>query len=384
MLYSDASIGLEMVGSAQIRENEDCLQPTPVEQGLVTAMIEQKENWPAIYQEMAKVSKEDLLSDSEFCDRHKRPSLTAFFVECGEIGGVKISLLRKYQRAGAYYESARTRYPELPPITDEKVRKTPPDLFALVAKINHLIRKSGSASIELRGQIEYYYLSSLLEGTIARKDLKQVYSLLDDGDGQGTAEQAICNLIEAAPLKNPAVSAPRLKRMYDSELEGRVCELLSDAKWLNCMNDLKMAEGGFSVYLPESSLSSDGFRASLNGGMIPDLVVMENATGQLRAHAFDVKTSKGLENARSIHRLNTWARSALDEKSAFEFIWVVVEECTLTENDLEEIGLDASIGVLCLDGNAFRMVREPQRLSVDVKAQLSFYKAATSFLASQL
>lgn len=367
--------------SVQSKAVENHLQPTPVEQGLVTAMIEEKDNWPAIYQEMSKISKEDLLADGEFCERYKHPSLTAFFVECGEIGGVKISLLRKYQRAGSYYESARTRYPELPPLTDEKVRNTPPDLFALVAKINHLIRKSGSASTETREQLEYYYLSSLIEGTIARKDLKKVYSLLSDEEEKETAEQAICNLIETAPLRNPKVSPVRRR---ESDLEDRFCELFSSANWLTYIKSLKVKQDTISTSFSGTSLYLGGCQKSLNRGIVPDLAVVENVTGLPRVHAFEIKPNQGLENARTIHRLNSWVKTALDGNNGFDFIWVATDECDLGKNDLEELGLDANIGVLRLDGEALHVIREPQQLEVDNRTQLVFYKAATLMLASHL
>lgn len=368
-----------MASSAQPKVVEKHLQPTPVEQGLVTAMIEEKDNWPVIYQEMSRVSKDDLLADSEFCERYKHPSLTAFFVECGEIGGVKISLLRKYQRAGSYYESARTRYPELPPLTDEKVRNTPPDLFALVAKINHQIRKSGSASVETRGQIEYYYLSSLIEGTIARKDLKKVYSLLSDEEGKESAEQAIYNLIETAPLRNP-VTKPI--QMNESGLESKFFEIFSGSNWLTYIKSLKVNEGAVSVSLSGASLYLGGCQKNLNGGLVPDIAVVENATGTPRAHAFEIKSNQGLENARTIHRLNRWIKASSDGNNGYDFIWVATDECDFGKNDLEELGLDENIGVLCLSGEALRVIREPKQLTVDCQAQLLIYKAATLLLAS--
>lgn len=368
-----------MASSVQSKVVENRLQPTLVEQGLVNAMIEEKDNWPAIYQEMSKVSKEDLLADSEFCKRYKHPSLTAFFVECGEIGGVKISLLRKYQRAGSYYESACTRYPELPPLTDERVRNTPPDLFALVAKINHQIRKSGSASAETRGQIEFYYLSSLIEGTIARKDLNKVYSLLSDEEDKEASEQAIYNLIEVAPLRNPATK-PILRP--ESCLEDRFTEILSTNNWLTYIKNLKMNGGTVSVPFSGSSLYLGGCQKSLNEGIVPDLAVAENATGLPRIHAFEIKSNQGLENARTIHRLNSWVRTASGGTNGYDFIWVATDECDLDKNDLEELGLDENIGVLCLNGEALRVIREPRQLAVDAQAQLLIYKATTFLLAS--
>ena len=56
------------------------LEPAPVERGLVDAIQEHRDEWPLIYNEMKSVDKDDLLADAEYCNRHKHPSMTQFFL----------------------------------------------------------------------------------------------------------------------------------------------------------------------------------------------------------------------------------------------------------------------------------------------------------------
>lgn len=377
------------------------LAPTPVERDLVNALIDKRDNWPAIYLEMTKVSEGDLFSDAEFCQRHKRPSLTAFFVECGEIAGVNISTLRKYQRAGVYYESARNRHPELPSIADDKVKNVPPDLLSFVSKINDLARQSDSDNESL-DKLEVQYILGTLNGKITRmklmSDLARFRSGLDNNN-------VACSLLELENLNNNltgefskkdgmAFSFTLEKTKIDERKIEKIRFFLSKDAWVRPLSKGPLgARPHFTVYAAHGPSVCGAIRFGEGKrfpliALFPDFVVVEDGNLLPCIHSFEIMNCQDLESSRVIYRLNQqiyYSDCETEREGAsvlgFDYSWVVLTSNQLSQEDIEEFGLAEEIGVMLFGTKGLSILRMPKRLSSNDKRRLALYQAFTLYLA---
>lgn len=381
--------------------DKSSLKPTSVELDLVNVLIDEHDNWPAVYLEMTKVSEDDLLSDAEFCQRHKRPSLTAFFVECGEIAGVNISTLRKYQRAGVYYESARNRHPELPSIVDNKVKNVPPDLLSFVSKINDSARQSDSDSESL-DRLEVQYILGTLNGKITRmklmSDLARYRSGLDNNN-------VTCSLLELENLNNNetgdfskrddmAFSFTLEKTKIDERKKEKIRTFLSKDAWARPLTKGPLgSRPHFTVYAAHGPSVCGAIR--FGGGkrfplfaLFPDFVVVEDSNLLPCIHSFEIVNCQDLESSRVIYRLNQqiyYSDCETEREGAsvlgFDYFWVVLTSNQLSQEDIEEFGLAEEIGVMLFGTKGLSILRMPKRLSSNDKRKLALYQAFTLYLA---
>ncbi len=327
--------------------NIEQLAPTFVEKPLVSAVANHRDEWPYIYLEMKKVTKEDLLLDAEYCARHKHPSMTNFYEECGKISGIHISMLRKIQRAGTYYESARQRHAELPKITNSGVCDLSPDTLTLVAKIVHLIGRGGAKTESQKDAIERLLLEGLVEGRgLSRKQLNAWYEYLDDSIYRDDLSSSVADFLNAMVVYGSSVEA-KVGSIFVGGFRSWLRPTLLSGTWLGSISS-KVGEGKGKIRVLDSLKVFKG-----NEAHVIDFAVLETVTATLASHAVICKKTLGrsgdIENAVK-HEL----RACL----GFDYVWLVF----LQGDTNEVIGLaeDLGVGAMQLVEGELLVLRTPE------------------------
>lgn len=308
--------------------NIEQLAPTFVEKPLVMAVANHRDEWPYIYLEMKKVTKEDLLLDAEYCARHKHPSMTNFYEECGKISGIHISMLRKIQRAGTYYESAKQRHAELPEITYSGVCDLSPDTLTLVAKIVHLIGRGGAKTESQKDVIERLLLEGLVEGEgLSRKQLNSWYEYLDDSIYSDSLDEAAKKFYDELQLwisgkTEQSKAAPR-------SFHVRARSAIARGSWLKTVasSDLSIRP---RLRLEEMRNVSDG------SSPCSALIVLEAVNNKLTTHAMVLCEST--LGAQGVHALEL--KDILVAKG-FDYVWIIfgLGDNDLSSTDAVDFGL---------------------------------------------
>lgn len=345
------------------------LTPTFVERPLVNAILEHRDEWPYIYLEMAKVSKEDLLLDAEYCARYKHPSLTNFFKECGKIGGMHISMLRKIQRAGNYYESAQQRHPQLPQIIDPQVCALSPDTLIIVSKIIWFL----DYDLDLLNESELTLLSDLLHGNgLSRKELNHWLSYFEEANEYSCLDQAVRDFIKecrinidlsCVALENRGVAVESSSDSVDDLLaifanKGWLYEFLGTSK-----------ENGVSLKILSAGVSSKRL-----GLPFSSCVFFEAFGGSLRIHCAwrcDKKQLRQILESGTIPDIFT--------NSGIDCLWLVFDSCDEElANNLTDKKL--GIGLLCY-GDGVKALCGPSKLSYTSDSRFALYDALLTVIA---
>lgn len=346
----------------EIKNENNHLAPTYVEKPLVAAIAEHRDEWPYIYLEMRKVVKDDLLLDAEYCARHKHPSLTNFYEECGKIGGIHISMLRKIQRAGTYYESAGQRHSSLPSITCPGVCALSPDTLTLVAKIVHLIGRGGAKTESIKYTIERSLLRGLVEGNgLSRKQLNAWYGYLDDSIYSNTLNEAVKKFDAFLKAKDRRSGQ---SGMVPKSFYSRVRAALESGDWLKSTAS-KASSVNRRLRVEDTRGIADDANFSFS------LMILEAVNGSLSVHAMVL--------CQSADEIQKGFPPKLKDRllvMGFDFIWVVCEQgsCDLSTIDLTGFGL------IRLEGETAKVLSDAPKLHAAPDAQRNLY--ATFLLRS--
>lgn len=347
------------------------LTPTFVERPLVNAILEHRDEWPYIYLEMAKVSKEDLLLDAEYCARYKHPSLTNFFKECGKIGGMHISMLRKIQRAGSYYESAQQRHSQLPQIINPQVCVLSPDTLIIVSKIICFL----DYDLDLFDESELTLLSDLLCGHgLSRKELNYWLSYFEEANEYSCLDQAVRDFIKecrikidlsCATLENRGVAVEGSSNSIDDLLA-----IFANKGWLYKFLGATSRGNGVSVKILSAGVSSQQL-----GLPFSSCAFFETFGGLLRIHC---AWRCGEKQLRQI--LESGTIPDIFTNSGIDCLWLVFDsrDEELANNlKVKKLG----IGLLCC-GEGVKALCMPVKLSYTSESRFALYDALLTVIAN--
>ena len=311
---------------------ENQLEPTPVERGLVNAIVEHRLEWPFIYLEMKNVTKDDLLADASYCARHKHPSLTNFLKECGEISGLHSSMLHKIKRAGLFYEGCQREFKDdadlkLPEITAERVVSTSAESFILIDRLREKMgRGSESAcSQEKQESIIRILLSEVLFSEVfSRKRFNEWFAKLDKsirGRDEGETEAVIDEILFSLASTNDLEALPQTRKSLQGiAFETTVGSLLGKADWLLHVPGSTVREEGTSRLFGSFKIREAGFGGNLRqaGFAHPscDFVLIENMTCPLAVHAIETKIGLSQMGMERVAKLFT-------DLEGMDYFWVV-------------------------------------------------------------
>lgn len=273
-----------------------CLdEPTRTERALVSTIKADRENWPAIYLEMSKVTKDDLLEDPDYCARHRNPSLTQFYIESGAMAGMRVSMLRKFERAGRFYEKCLVCFPDLPPLTNPRLNEISPDTLVLILRIEEFINMgSPSESLDVDGLIHRLVSDVVAGHGLERRHLNAWLASLQDASRYGRLDSAIADFITALNPKalsssKSAYSAAERARCLESFVKGK----LQDSAWLDSVVDAEAdAEGTDTALLFANAIEivPDPLRRSERSeGAFYDFAVVDARRSETTVHAIEVK-----------------------------------------------------------------------------------------------
>lgn len=327
--------------------NIEQLAPTFVEKPLVLAVTNHRDEWPYIYLEMKKVTKEDLLLDAEYCARHKHPSMTNFYEECGKISGIHISMLRKIQRAGTYYESARQRHAKLPQITYPGVCDLSPDTLTLVAKIVHLIGRGGAETESQKDVIERLLLEGLVEGEgLSRKQLTSWFEYLDDSIYRDDLSSSVEDFLNAM-LADESNAEAKAKSVFVGGFRSWLRPTLLSGIWLGSISS-RAGEGKGKIRVLDSLKVLKGDEAR-----VIDFAVLETITATLASHAVVCRKTFG-----QLDDITNAVKHELRACSGFDYVWLAFLQGDANEAVRLAEGLGAGVMQL-VDGNLL-VLRNPE------------------------
>lgn len=340
------------------------LQPTPVEEGLVRALREHRGEWPYAYLEMKKVSKENLLADAEYCSRHKHPSLTQFLRECADIADTGISPLRRYQRAGKFYERMG-EVADLPPITDSRVCHLSPDTIIYIDQIYEIAYPAAGDS-SLVEDVAYQLLFSLVMGWgMERKELRKWIALLENAKEAGELDKMVDNLFGELIYQDYERGLAATDVLRHATVEARVRPLIEEGLWLQSVVEpgrFENANAGMLDLVDEPEFVLD------DRMVMPDYAVAETLTDsdfEVCIHAIEVK--KQLQDGR-LSQLGTLSRCC-------DYVWLVLNaDVCSSKTSWKRMGLDEKVGVMLFDEGELTVLRPAERQVVDAEMSLVFCK----------
>ena len=335
----------------------DTTQPTPVEEDLVAA-IRQREGWPFVYAAMRSVTKEDLLADARYCARHKNPSLTQFFTECGALGGLKISMMRKYQKAGRFYDGCRERFPSLPPVTDASVCALSPDSLVLVERVASFLDEGAPQLDQQRNALVHLLVAELLEGRgLERKQMLSWLGLLQDASRAGQLERSVADFM--AQVESGA-SGSRA-----------VFEAASATQCLASRVRAALLQNGASLF------------GSAEAGAVSVVDALQVAAGSsVHACSFAVVVQQP-QGVAAVHAISVCeAGESFAGHGAFpgaDGTWLVVEGAA----SVEEVQPQPGVGVLAYEGGALSKLREAPAANASAESRCALLEALVSRLAAR-
>lgn len=343
-------------------------EPTPVERSLVAAIQDHREEWPYIYVEMTKVTKDDLLADEMYCSRFKHPSMTNFYRDCGEIAGINISMLRKYERAGRLYEKCCEEDSDLPAVTDPSVCTLSPDTLALVDRISAYQDREKESYPRRRKSLSCMIARRLTSGKgPSRKQLLLWLNNLEFAESQGTLERALLQMrqmltgSERVEGNNCSTANRRAKwEEKRGELWLSAPLLLMDGKWLtNTLKDkFDCSNAHFELHDWQSMRPEFG----RYGG--PDYVVVETITGEIRTHAIDLRPTA---SARSLFEADHAART-----SGADCYWILTMEFETRSPDWAS-RTESAVGVMLIVDNEIEVLKAPDLVTPFVETRVQLY-----------
>ncbi len=378
---------------------ENQLEPTPVERRLVSTIIEHRLDWPFIYLEMKRVTKDDLLADAAYCARHKHPSLTNFLKECGQISGLHSSMLQKIKRAGVFYEACQCEFKDdadlkLPEITDERVVSTSAESFILIDRLRDKMSKgSRSASThDKQVSIIRLLLFEILYGEVfSRRRFDEWLPKLDAAiraQDEGEAEAVIDEILFSLVSTNNLDDLPQTRKsLRGVALEKTVGSLLGKSDWLLHAPGFNASEEGMSRLFSNFSIreaeSASGFRKAGFSDAFCDFVFVESMTCPLAVHAIETKLALPKRGMPKVVKL-------LGDLEGVDYFWIVcgskddalkmqlgsceppsridgIEDLVDADvaGQLEELG----IGVLAMNGWSLKVFLPAKRLKPNYEAR---------------
>ena len=332
-------------------------EPTRTERPLVAAIKADRENWPAIYSEMCKVDKDMLLEDPDYCNRHRNPSLTQFYIECGAMASMRISMLRKFDRAGKFYEKCLSRFPDLPPISDPSVAKLSPDTLILICRIEEFINMGAPDNPLDVEWLVHRLVSDVVEGHgLARKQLNAWLSSLQDAAIYGRLDSAVTEFIMSLDPRRLTSS----KLVYNVAEQARCLESfvkgkLNSGEWLDAAYaecDALPGEADVRFLSGAIEVVSGPFR--LDKKSLPhDFAVIDARRDQMIVHAVEVKV-KAAHIEKALRLTNAEKNAA-----GVDFYWFATEGevPSALVSHLKSRG----IGLLLREDDGLRIVLPPER-----------------------
>lgn len=329
--------------------NISTLEPTRVEANLVAAMREHRDEWPYIYVQMKAVCEDDLLLDADYCNRHKHPSMTQFYRECGEICGVNLPRLRKYQRAGGYYEACMRRFGDLPTITDERVCALSPETLIYVQRIEELIAAGDSGDKVSRDELIHTLIADLLEGKgLSRKQLVNWLSSLQTVEDAGELASCVDNFVAELNHKMSSGQA-YFAAMRSRRIETQVMPFIQEGLWLTALGT-SAVNASIKISVLNDIRLLDGKNAP-----VVDFAVMENATCKLAVHAIEIK---------AMTQDGAFDTSRKTLSGGFDYSWIVFDATHNPVIDTRSIrSVDDSIGVMEYRAGVLKVIRPAVRLN---------------------
>ena len=334
------------------------LEPAPVERGLVGAIQEHRDEWPLIYNEMKSVDKDDLLADAEYCNRHKHPSMTQFFCECGSIAGIHESMLRKFERAGRFYDRFHAEFPDSPEITDPKVVAMSPDTLILVDRIDSFLQKGAPRLIEERKKLLRKLVGDLLEGCgLRRKELNAWLASLQDADEYGHLKERVYGFLYSLYRDGSVVNFhDRIDKLRC--LESIVRIFLEEGTWLESLGARATKSWSRGLEIVDSPRVRDRLRTTC-----PDFVVVESFTDDLAVHFVEVKV------AVDRHKLSR-VLSAFGDGA--DYNWLALG--ALPSDDVVARCKEASVGIMLVSQDRKEVILSAEKLSSSENARVRLYR----------
>lgn len=331
------------------KPDKDIPEPTPVEAPLVAAIRDHREEWPLVYAEMKGVCKDDLLADAEYCSRHRHPSMTQFFRECGLIGGIHESMLRKFERAGRFYDRFLSEFPGSPRPDDGRVAAMSPDTLILVDRIDGFLAMGAPSMGSERHEIVGRLVGDLLEGRgLRRRELNAWLASLQDAAEHGALERCVGDFI--ASVTGDAAGERGLFEHAGAglRLESRVRLLLRGGEWLSSLG----ARDGTASPGRVEIVDEPGLRVG-DDVLRPDFAVLETVTDELAVHVVETR-------GRLLPGM--LGEGVFGSRTGADYAWAVVAE--RPGNAAVARCESAGVGLMVLEGGALEVVvlaarREP-------------------------
>ena len=271
----------------------------------VDVIMNQRDNWPAIYMVMEHVEEVGVRNDPDYVASTKRASLTDFYRRAGAKAGMHISQMRKIQRAGKFYTAHRTK--DLPALDDPRVAYTSPDTVNLIENIVRGEAEHGTQPDDLAHQL----LLDLVERKgLSRKELKawsdRVTGTRRRPENEVTADFSF-SIVSGKGASDSALHGARIHSFEIAALSA-----IDNRDWLTCMleGDEKQL-GKFKALTMGNGVDVDGER------YFPACVVIETYTERMAFHAIDFAHSHLTPTGRV---RDDWS------VPGFEYSWLVFSE----------------------------------------------------------